>query len=448
MHKMRVIAILMILSMVLGVFATACAPAAKKPVELTVFWHSGGLGDYLVDIAKEYTKETGVVVRGDFVPYGPQWHDKAAANFAAHSSSMDLVVFDSQSMSEFASGGHVQLLNDYLAKSTKIKATDFVDQALKMYAEFPEGSGNIYAIPVNQDSMGLAYRKDLFEDPTEKTNFQAKYGYALAPPTTYKQLRDIAEFFTRPDKNLYGIATYGSRDYDAVTSPFDGVLWSFGGDLWDSKTFKAEGQINSPAANAACQYYVDLFKYGPPGMSGWFYDEVNNAFHNGLTAMSINWYYFFHSDVDPKSNPKYADKVAFTVLPGETGPDGKFRQFQSVGGQGMSISKYSNNKDEAFKFLEWFMNKENQWKWVKVGAQTGRKDVLNDPAYTTATIFNDSFPKAMSTVKDYWHLTEYPQLLDVEQKYMNLAVSGSMDCKTALDNTAKEQQPILDKAKK
>src|SRR5512140_548222 len=53
--------------------AQPAAPAAPatSDVELTVFWHQGGLGDYLVDIAKEYTAETGVKVRGDFVPYGP-----------------------------------------------------------------------------------------------------------------------------------------------------------------------------------------------------------------------------------------------------------------------------------------------------------------------------------------------------------------------------------------
>ena len=111
----------------------------------------------------------------------------------------------------------------------------------------PKALANIYALPINQDSMGLVYRKDLFEDPKEMEAFKAKYGYELAPPKTYDELRDIAEFFTRPDKNLYGIATYGSKDYDAVTSPFDGVLWSFGGELWDPATYKAEGVINSEA---------------------------------------------------------------------------------------------------------------------------------------------------------------------------------------------------------
>jgi multiple sugar transport system substrate-binding protein len=246
---------------------------------------------------------------------------------------------------------------------------------------------------------------------------------------------------------MYGIASYGSRDYDAVTSPFNGILWSYGGELWNPTTFKAEGYINSDASVAACNYYAGLFKYGPPGMSGFFSDEVNNAVQQGMVAMAINWFYYFHAHADPKIDPKYYDKLAYADLPGATGPDGKFRVFQSIGGQGISISKYSSHPDEAWKFLEWFMTKPIQEEWLKVGAQPGRTDILTSPEYTKVNDFNQFFPTAMGTVKDYWHLAEYPQLLNVEQNYMSLAVSGEMDCKTAMDNIAKEQQPILDKAK-
>ena len=76
----------------------------------------------------------------------------------------------------------------------------------------------------------------------------------------------------------------------------------------------------------------------------------------------------------------------------EKGADGTFRQFQSVGGQGVSISKYSKNPDEAWKFMEWFMSKDNQWKWVKAGAQTGRKDVMADPEYSTFTTLQCHLP--------------------------------------------------------
>lgn len=471
MYKHRLFNTVLVALLLLGILSTACAqpaapttqPEAPKPaevqeteapqaeapksdVELVFVWHSGGLGEKFEELAKEYTAMTGVRVRADLVPYGPQWHDKIAAEFAARGSGFDLAMFDSQSMSEFASGGHVVQLNDYIAKSDKIKAEDFTPAALRQYGEYPEGSGNIFALPINQDCMGLVYRKDLFEDPAEKEAFKAKYGYDLAVPTTYTQLRDISEFFTRPDQNLYGLASYGSRDYDAVTSPFDGVLWSFGGELWDPETKQAEGVINSEVAVEALQFYKDLFQFMPPGATGWFYDEVNNAVHTGIVAMAINWYYFFFVHADPAINP-YADKMGYDVLPGQEDANGEFRRFVSVGGQGLSISSYSRNIEEAWKFLEWFMTKDIQWKWVEIGAQTGRVDVLTDPRYTTTKPWNATFPESMKYVKDYWHLIEYPQLLDIYQKYVSLAVSGEMDPKEALDNVAKEHQAIFDAMK-
>ncbi len=274
--------------------------------------------------------------------------------------------------------------------------------------------------------------------------FKAKYGYDLAVPQTYLQMRDIAEFFTRPDQNLYGLASYGSRDYDAVTSPLDGVIWSFGGELWDPATKQAMGVINSETNVKALEFYADLFQFMPPGAAGWFYDEVNNAVHTGIAAMAINWYYFFFVHADPAINP-YAEKMGYAVLPGMDDGTGNIRRFSSVGGQGLSISSYSKNIEEAWKLLEWFMTTDVQWKWTEIGAQTGRMDVLSDPKYKTTKPWNETFPDAMLTVKDYWHLIEYPELLDIFQKYSSLVVSGEMGAQEALDAVAAEHQEILDK---
>lgn len=57
--------------------------------------------------------------------------------------------------------------------------------------------------------------------------------------------------------------------------------------------------------------------------------------------------------------------MGFASLPGEKDADGKFGHFVMVDGQGISISHYSAHKDEAWKFLEWFMSQPQQWKWVE-----------------------------------------------------------------------------------
>ena len=418
----------------------------QNPAELNIIWHEGALGDLLTDISKEYTKETGVNINVDLVSWD-KWHDEIAVDFISESGKYDLVIFDSQSMSEFASEFDIVLLNPYLDNSEKLKISDYDPESISKYSEYPEGTKNYYALPLNQDAMGLVYRKDLFEDATEKENFKKKYGYELAVPETYSELRDIAEFFTRPDQNLYGIALFGSADYDAVTSAFNNVLWSFGGELWDAQQHKAQGVINSENALAAVNYFKDLFNYAPPEATSWYYNEVNDSIKNGQAAMGINWYYFFNTYIDPKQS-KVADKIGFAPLPGHKDAEGNFNQYNSVGGQGISISKFSDNPEEAWKFLEWLMSNKHQWQWVEGGGQTGRSDILSSAKYKESTPYNTDFPVSMSRVKDYWHLVEYPVLLKIYQDYVHKAITGEMEPKAALDLIADKQQKVLDQTKR
>lgn len=54
--------------------------------------------------------------------------------------------------------------------------------------------------------------------------------------------------------------------------------------------------------------------------------------------------------MNPATNPN-AEVTGFFANP--KGPNGD--QFAALGGQGISIVSYSENQEEAFKFLEWFI---------------------------------------------------------------------------------------------
>src|SRR5690606_910037 len=63
----------------------------------------------------------------------------------------------------------------------------------------------IVGVMIDGDMFINTYRTDLFENAEEMAAFKTKYGYDLAPPKNYKEYRDTAEFFTRPDQNIYGL---------------------------------------------------------------------------------------------------------------------------------------------------------------------------------------------------------------------------------------------------
>jgi multiple sugar transport system substrate-binding protein len=418
--------------------------AQAKCKKLVVIWNAGTCPTAFLDIARDYTKETGVKVEGAFVPYGPQWHDKMASEFAAKGSGFDIAVWDSQSVAEFAGAGHCILLNERIKDSKLISLAEYEPTALLRYGEYPENSGKIWALPINQDALGMMYRKDLFESPEEMAAFKKKYGYDLAVPNTYQQARDIAEFFTRPDEGLYGWAQYGGREYDFATSSSNCFLWSFGGELWNPKTNEIDGYLNSPASLDGVKFYIDMFKYAPPGGTNWGFDEINTAFQQGKVAMAMQWYFFFGSNVDPKVS-KVAGSTGFANLPGAIGRDAKFRRQFSLGGQGMGINKYSECVEETWKFIEWYQQYPQQWQYAQT-CQSARKDVLDNPEWYKLNTWNKQFSKAMPYTNDYWHLPEYIILLDILQEEITNAISKKKTVDKALNDCVKRQERVLKRA--
>ena len=64
--------------------------------------------------------------------------------------------------------------------------------------------GKLEMLPRAQfDVSALYYLKSNYTDDAKKKAFKDKYGYDLAPPTTWKQVTDQSIFFSNPP-NFYG----------------------------------------------------------------------------------------------------------------------------------------------------------------------------------------------------------------------------------------------------
>ncbi|MCC6304789.1 MAG: extracellular solute-binding protein [Rhodobacteraceae bacterium] len=428
---------------VLGAGWLALPGTALAQTELVFVWHAGTCADILVEISRDYPDQNVRIVPA-LVPYGPEWHNKIASEFAIKGQGFDFAMWDSQSTAEFAGGGHAYSVNEIFDRSDYLSPDLFAPAALAQYGEYPDGSGKYWGLPVNMDAYGFMYRKDLFENPDEQAAFKARFGYDLAPPQTYQQARDMAEFFTRPDQGLYGWGQMGGRDYDFATTASNSFMWSFGGELYNPQTFEVKGYLDSPASIDGVKAYVDMFKFGPPGSGNWGWDEVNAAFQQGSLAMAMQWYYFNGSNADPAVNPK-AEVTGFGNLPGAVGRDGKFRRQFSVGGQGMGVNGYSQKIDALIKFMEWYFQPAQQARYAAV-CQTGLKAVLDSPEWQQLNSYNRHFARAFQYTNDYWHLPEYAILLDELQEEVSNAISGKKTVAQALADAAARNERTLEMA--
>jgi multiple sugar transport system substrate-binding protein len=405
--------------------------AATGGKSLNIAWAEWDPAKQMQTLTEGFTKETGIKVTVKTQPWS-NFETEIKKTWTAQGDTYDLIIGDSQWLGKAATSGHYVDLTEWA--KTNVPIADIEEAALKNYGEY---DGKLWAVPCMADGIGFAYRKDLFEDAKEKADFKAKYSKELTVPATWDDFARVAEFFTRPSKNLYGAALFFSKEYDGATMGFDQVLWALGGKLEDGG--KVEGVLNNAAGVKALEFYANLKKFTPPGSETFYFAECLSAFQKGQVAIAESWFAFFPDLQDKAKNP-FADKTGYFQVP--KGPAG---QFVSLGGQGLSVSAYSKHQDEAKQFIQWFSKEETQKKWVALGGLTANKKVAASDDFKNAKPWNATFAASAAHLKDFYNNPSYSELLTVSQTELNAAIAGTKKPKDALDAIAKAQQEILDK---
>lgn len=424
--------------------AFGCAKKEKEKPTLTIMWAEWEPANLLLEMSKEFTKETGIEVKANFVPW-PQYHDKMFTEFASHQTSFDLCLPDSQWVGKAVKGNHLLDLTDWIKKN--VDTNNYDDMIMRSYSEYPDGSGKYYAVPGLIDFVLFAYRKDLFEDANEKAAFKKEYGYGLTIPETWSELRDIAKFFNRPEENFYGVAMWQAPWATAgLTDEFLGLFWSKDANLWNNKTDKKVfGYLNGDAGNEAADLWTELFKYHPKGAINYSVDEGLTAMQQGLVSMTATYAAFYPALIDP-SQSKFHDQIGFFISPAGIDPNGRKHHHVQLGGQGVSISAYTEHEKECKEFLKWWLKKETQWKFAEKGQITPDKRVVETEKFAGLSPVNPVVQQSLPKLRDLWEIPEFNEMGEYLSIKMNEANLGKITPKEALDAIAKRHEEILKNA--
>lgn len=409
-------------------------PAAKKSI--VVWWFQWAPADGLAELGKDFEKETGIAVNVEQIPLS-SYQDKTFLEFGASRTRFDILIGDSQWIGRGATKGLYVELTDWLPTVVDLKSIH--PRAAKYLCEYPEGSGKWFAAPCETDAIGLAYRKDWFEDAQEKAAFRAKHGRELAVPETWEEFRTIAEFFQRPAEKRYGCAMPSDRAYDGLTMGVQNLLWAFGGKWHAESGMQVKGHLDTQGTVDAIEFFKSLVKLGPKGAERLDYGQVLEAFTNGSTAMLLNYFAFF-----PGIEARFGDRVGFAVVPGHDG-----RRIASLGGQGMSISTKSPPEQQALakKFIAWFLQRETQERWItKPAGFTANAEILKSAAFRARTPYNGPFADSVDNMRDFWNVPCFNELLAATQRYVGMAVDGEMPTQEAMTKLAEEKERILKEA--
>jgi multiple sugar transport system substrate-binding protein len=416
----------------LGTMALLAVAGSVQAQEksLTLCWAAWDPANALVELSKQFTAKTGVKMKYEFVPW-PNYADRLLNELNSHGKLCDVLIGDSQWIGTAATEGHYVELTDYFKKNG-INMGDFMEATVEGYSTWPKGSKHYWALPAMGDAVAWTYRKDWFARPELQQEFKSKFGYELAPPKTWKELKDIGQFFqgrTIDGKKVYGAALYTERGSEGITMGVTNTMYAYGMKYQNpAKPYDMKGFINGAGAVEGLKLYKDLYDCcTPPGHSNAYMTENLDAYKSGQVAMQMNFIAFFPGIAkDPAVG---GDKTGFFAM-----PKGKISAAQ-LGGQGMSVVKYSDKKDLALDYIKWFAQPSVQKKWWEMGGFSTAKSVTGAPGFLQSASYAPVFADSMKIVMDFWAEPTYAQLLQAMQKRVHeYVVAGKGTPQQALDS--------------
>jgi multiple sugar transport system substrate-binding protein len=396
--------------------------------ELTLCWAAWDPANALVELSKDFEAQSGIKMNFEFVPW-PNFADRMLNELNSGGKLCDLLIGDSQWLGGSAENGYYVKLNDFFDKEG-IKMEDFAPATVYAYSTWPKGTPNYWALPAMGDANGWFYRKDWFAKPELQAEFKAKYNRDLAPPKTWVELKETAEFFQGREidgQKVYGAAIFTERASEGITMGATSALYPYGFKYENTPgKYDMEGAVNSADAVAGLEMYKELYKCcTPPGYTDSYMGEGLDAFKSGQVAMMMNWFAFMPGMAKDEKVGKNTGSFVNT---------GAKVAASTRGGQGISVVANTDNMEGALAYIKWFAQPDVQAKWWKLGGYSALRAVVEDPGFATSQPYAQTFLDSMAIVKDFWAEPSYATLLQAsQQRFHDYVVAGNGTAKQALD---------------
>lgn len=296
-----------------------------------------------------------------------------------HSSEpFDVVMYDIPWLSALASS-HV--LEDITPLLKNMNLNIFFPDCLKYFSTF---NHRYYGLPFMYAPQIFYYRKDLFENPDLKANYERKNNITLRPPLTLKEFNTIADYFTNHTDIIdYGISIPAAYE-ECLAPELYMRLRAFGGSLFDN-----HGNV-SLDQDASLKAYLNLlrsFRLAKPDYRTATDVSVVQDFLKGDTAMLITYPSFLTDVVDLRKSSMIGS-IGYHHIPGRS---------PLLGGWSLGISSRSSQKQEAFSFLQWICDEQIANYFALLGGQSA----------ITSTYTNDELIKLYPWLPLYHSTYQY-----------------------------------------
>jgi multiple sugar transport system substrate-binding protein len=440
-------------------FSLEDIPQIKNKRALNTIVETGQVWDKIMPYIEAFTKKTGVKVNVERVA-SPVVYSKENVELMAGTGYYDVVYVETAWTVEWSA--YLYKLEELAVKYDPAGVAGFrKDIAYHSPSILICGQayGDQMVLPFYTYHMGMFIRQDVYDDPTEKANFKAKYGYDLKPPTKEKEMFDHGQFFTRKKgellkgkaltHDLYGLAMMAGA-YQ-INDEISCRMWGKGAD-YATVVRDASGKLKEfvitrkdrEALKATLTEYKNELKWASPGSLTANFDFVVAQQGEGRAIIQPH---------------QFSNCFAWTAsIINENVPDGKLGIYPTIGAQpytgawSVGVAKASQNPEGAYWLVRYLASFECHKAVMKEGGQLStRMDVLSDAMWHTpenkypfgilCDYLVDIWPKQAKYVPNYWYFNTkaggkvYEMQMDVFHKPMGKEASIDEALDEAVDKT-------------
>ena len=415
--------------------ATANPYAEYEGTTLIVNFPAHPHYDAVMKILPEFTKETGIEVEVDQLPY-LKMRERQTLELAQDEGEYDLIAYVVFSKADYVFADQLENLAKYFMNpklaDPGYDASDLIDGYVynigfaggdKGYLEGKTGS--LFGIPYGSETSILGYRKDIFE----------KHG--LKVPETYDEMLTLACKIPELEPGMGGVASRAASGHHA-SHAFLLHLAPLGGRVFDADWNPI---VNNEAGVKAAEALKTIVDCGPEGATNFGFGEALGAFLNGDTAMFLDTTVVAGQIDDPKKS-QVVGKVGWALHPMG------IRRGSQTGGFGIGIPANAENKEAAFLLMQWLTSKKGDKLVALAGGNPSRFSTHADSDVNAKFPHMSTFGEALKHADPDWRpiIPVWGKINADLGTTLSKVLTEDLDIQEALDGVAERTREVMEEA--
>lgn len=385
-----------------------------------------------IKILPEFTKETGIKVEVDQLPY-MKMRERQTLELGQDEGDYDLVAYVVFSKADYVYADQLENLARYFMNPKLADPNYDPDDLIDGYVYnigfaggnkgYLEGkTGSLFGIPYGSETSILGYRKDIFE----------KHG--LTVPETYDEMLDIACKIPQLEPGMGGLSSRAASGHHA-SHAFLLHLTPLGGRIFDDNWNPI---VNNEAGVAAATALKKIIDCGPEGSASFGFSESLGSFLNGDTAMFLDST-VVAGQINNPAKSKVVGKVGWAMHPMGV------RRGSQTGGFGIGIPKNAKNKEAAFLLMQWLTSKAGDKRVALGGGNPSRFSTHADAEVNAKFPHMATFGEALKYADPDWRpiIPVWGKINADLGTTLSKVLTEDLDIQKALDGVATRTKAVM-----